>query len=363
MSPKTKPIHASKHVSPVIKPRVPAQDDIAIQGNIMNVVSPTRVRIRFTDPNGKLRTPVITEKHHGFVKGDTVVVMVQSKSPYAFVSLSTSNGPALLPDIHVKDKAPMLPMADIPDAFEKKTKFTFAIAPDIDDGPTIIPGYVKTSCLLKAIETCGKQSDDNMQSNFNLGTSTKMPLPLPMAPRETFSDVFLQRTFSNDIDDMNVDYKSGMDYSVDYEIDTVPFVETKIVPPAELGSVIPNNQDIKVPRNLVLANSDAILPSADNSDIKISRADVPLVDMITHGSNSIGGSLSKYMKTIGTWLSDYYQGMAKNDAIGDMFKDNSKIISILIAVAAGSYIMNAGVSAIIVGIILLIALKNVTSLF
>jgi hypothetical protein len=366
MSTKTAQKPAPKTTPPsVIKPSVPAQDDIAIQGTVMKVVSPTQVRLRFTDPNGKLRTPVITKKNHGFVKGDYVVVLVESKSPYSFVSLSKQNdstGPTLLPVPDVENKSPMLPMADIPDAFEKQSQLTFAIAPDIDEGPRIIPGYVKTSCLLEAIDKCGKKSDDNKKSNFNLGTSTKMPLPLPMAPRETFSDMFLQRDFLNGINNMNIDYKSGMDYSVDYEVDTTPFVQTKIIPPAELGSVIPDNQDVKVPRNLVLAKSDAIIP-ADTPGIVRSRADTPIVDMIANGTKSVGQSMSNYMKTIGAWLTQYYAGMQKNNAIQNMFQDNSKIIGVLIAIAVGSFIVNAGVSAIVVGIILLIALKSASGLF
>jgi hypothetical protein len=85
--------------------------------------------------------------------------------------------------------------------------------------------------------------------------------------------------------------------------------------------------------------------------------------MIANGSKTVGQSLSNYTKSVGAWLSQYYAGMAKNDAIGTMFKDNSKIISILIAVAAGSFIVNAGFSAIIVGIVLLIALKSASGLF
>ena len=61
-------------------------------------------------------------------------------------------GPTLLPAPNVENKAPMLPMADIPDAFEKQSRLTYAIAPNVDDGPDVIPGFVKTSCLLEAIK-------------------------------------------------------------------------------------------------------------------------------------------------------------------------------------------------------------------
>jgi hypothetical protein len=247
----------------------------------------------------------------------------------------------------------MLPIAEIPNAFERQSKLTFAIAPDIDDGPAMIPGYVKTSCLIDAIQKCGKRDDDNTQSNFNLETFTTMPLPVPMAPRSTFADMFL-----NNINDPNVDRASGMDYSVDFEVDTTPFVQTKIIPPADLGSAIPKNPDIEVPKNPVLAASDPILPTNT-----ISRADTPIVDMIASGTSTIGKSLSDSTKMVGSWLSNYYKDMAKNDAIGNIFKDNSKLISILIAVAVGSFVVNAGISAIVVGIVLLIAMKSATSLF
>jgi hypothetical protein len=59
----------------------------------------------------------------------------------------------------------------------------------------------------------------------------------------------------------------------------------------------------------------------------------------------------------------YTKNIASNDTVSQLFKDNSKIIMVLIAIAAGSFIMNAGISAIIVGIVLLIATKNVTKIF
>ena len=62
-------------------------------------------------------------------------------------------------------------------------------------------------------------------------------------------------------------------------------------------------------------------------------------------------------------LSEYFTTLYSNDALQSAFKDNSKIISILIAIAVGSYIVNAGMSAIVVGIILLIATKNVVKIF
>jgi hypothetical protein len=329
----------------------------------MKVISSTQVRLKFTDPSGKFRTPVITKPLHGLVVGDPVVVLVSAKSPYTFVAVSKPNsGGNKLPDINVENKAPMLPMADIPDAFEKQSKLTYSIAPDIDDGPTIIPGYVKTSCLMECVKKCGKQNDDNKDSNFVLSASTKMPLPLPMAPRETFADMFLQRNFLNQIDDQNVNYGTGMDYSVDYEVSTTPFVQTKIVPPGDLGDSIPERPDVRVPKNQVLAMSDPIVPT-DSPDIVKSRSDTPIVDMIANGSASIGNKIGEYAKMVGAWISQYYSSMPKNDDASISFKYNSKIVAFLIALAVVSFLMNSGISAIAVSAILAIAITKVGGIF
>jgi hypothetical protein len=144
-----------------------------------------------------------------------------------------------------------------------------------------------------------------------------------------------------------------MDYTVDYEVSTTPFVQEKVVPPDELGSVIPSNHDVVVPKNQILAVSDLIVPVADK----------PVVGMLADGSINAGRMIAEYARTISQWLSQYYTMLSKNETISQLFKDNAKIISVLIAIAAGSFIVNAGVSAVVVGIILLIALKNVSNLF
>ncbi|AGE49910.1 hypothetical protein PBCVCan184_683L, partial [Paramecium bursaria Chlorella virus Can18-4] len=352
------------------KPATPSQDDIAVQGTVMKIVSPTQVRIKFTDPDGVFRTPVITKTNHGLVNGSDVVVLLKSTPPYTFVSLYQENaknepspvGPQLLPSIEIKGQAPMLPIADIPNQFEQQSKLTYPISPSIDNGPMVIPGYVKTSCIMEAIQKCSKQDDDNTQSNFNLSSGTKMPLPLPMAPRETFTDLFLNQNYLNKIDDKNVNYDTGMDYTVDFEVSTTPFEQARMVPENQLGNAIPRTPDFKVPLNPIAAETEQIVPD-DYPNVIKSRADTPIVDIIAKSSMNVGASVVNYAKVAGSWLSQYYSGMAKNDAISTVFKDNAKMISILIAVAVGSFIMNAGVSAIVVGIILLLAMKNVSQVF
>jgi hypothetical protein len=345
------------------KPATPSQDDVAVQGTVMKIVSPTQVRIKFTDPDGIFRTPVITKTNHGLVNGSDIVVLLKSTPPYTFVSLYDKNakvspaGPQLLPSIEIKNQAPMLPIADIPNQFEQQ--LTYPISPDTS---RVIPGYVKTSCIMEAIQKCGKQDDDNKQSNFNLGTSTKMPLPLPLAPRETFSDLFLNQNYLNKIDDKNINYEEGMDYTVDFEISTTPFEQTQSVPENMLGNAIPRTPDFTRPLNPIAAETEQIVPD-DYPNIIKSRADTPIVDLLAKSSMSVGTSAVNYAKVAGSWLSQYYSGMAKNDAISTVFKDNAKIISILIAVAVGSFIMNAGVSAVAVGVILLLAVKNVSGVF
>ncbi|AGE58077.1 hypothetical protein PBCVNW6652_639L [Paramecium bursaria Chlorella virus NW665.2] len=351
------------------KPATPSQDDIAVQGAVMKIVSPTQVRIKFTDPDGVFRTPVITKTNHGLVNGSDVVVLLKSTPPYTFVSLYQENaknepspvGPQLLPSIEIKGQAPMLPIADIPNQFEQQSKLTYPISPSIDNGPMVIPGYVKTSCIMEAIQKCSKQDDDT-QSNFSLSSGTKMPLPLPMAPRETFTDLFLNQNYLNKIDDKNVNYDTGMDYTVDFEVSTTPFEQARMVPENQLGNAIPRTPDFKVPLNPIAAETEQIVPD-DYPNVIKSRADTPIVDIIAKSSMNVGASVVNYAKVAGSWLSQYYSGMAKNDAISTVFKDNAKMISILIAVAVGSFIMNAGVSAIVVGIILLLAMKNVSQVF
>ncbi|NDF13310.1 MAG: hypothetical protein EB060_10920, partial [Proteobacteria bacterium] len=134
-------------------------------------------------------------------------------------------------------------------------------------------------------------------------------------------------------------------------------------PPAELGDAIPEKPDVRVPKNQILAMSDPILPESPPDAQIPSKADIPIVDMLSGGASSMGNSISEYVKSLGKMLSEYFATLYSNDVVQSAFKDNSKIISILIAIAVGSYIVNAGISAIVVGIILLIATKNVVKIF
>ena len=74
-------------------------------------------------------------------------------------------------------------------------------------------------------------------------------------------------------------------------------------------------------------------------------------------------AVKEYMSSIGKSIGELYATLSKNDAISGIFKDNIRVISVLIAVAAGSFIVNAGFSAIVVGLILLFVTKNVSGLF
>lgn len=151
--------------------------------------------------------------------------------------------------------------------------------------------------------------------------------------RETFGNSFLKRDFLNKINNPTVTM-----INVDYEATSnTPFNPPNTnVPPSSLGS------PIAVP----------IIPL-------VSRADVPLADMIKFDYSVVG----EYAKMVKSSLVNMYDMLSKNDAISGIFKDNVKIISLLIAVATGSFILNSGISALVVGLILMFAMKNATTLF
>jgi len=207
---------------------------------------------------------------------------------------------------------------------------------------------------MKCINECDK---DAVGPTLNNLETPKYPQPLPMAPRETFDNMFLRRDFLNKINDPNIDYRYNMDLSVDYEVNTTPFAsKPDVVPPSEIGQSIPTTPIEKISSNPLLDVTTAISP-------QMSRADIPFVDMISSNYSGYNKMLGEYGKTIGSSIKAAYESLSKNDAISGIFKDNVKIISLLIAVAAGSFILNAGVSALIVGIILMFALKNASGLF
>jgi hypothetical protein len=201
---------------------------------------------------------------------------------------------------------------------------------------------------------------------MNLLESPAYPQPLPMAPRETFENVFLKRDFLNSIRDPNVDYRYNMDLTVDYEVtDTTPFAPKTIqTPPSALGQTIPTLPTERDITNSVLEASGEILPPMPvKIPMGMSGADVPLVDMIKMNYTGYSKVVKEYMSMIGKSLGDLYATLSKNDAISGIFKDNIKIISVMIAVAAGSFVVNAGMSAIVVGLILLFVTKNASGLF
>ena len=238
---------------------------------------------------------------------------------------------------------------------------------------TPIPdGYISKSCLLQCINTCEKKTPqtsaakDFQPGGMNLLESPAYPQPLPMAPRETFDNFFLKRDFLNGINDPNVDYRYNMDLTIDYETtNTTSFAPATIpTPPNALGQTIPIPPPVRNVTNEVLEASGAILPSMPvEIPTTISRADVPIVDMIKMNYSDYSVAVKEYMSSIGKSIGELYTTLSKNDAISGIFKDNIKIISILIAVAAGSFIVNSGISAIVVGLILLFVTKNVGDLF
>jgi hypothetical protein len=179
-----------------------------------------------------------------------------------------------------------------------------------------------------------------------------------MAPRETFEDEFVKKPRNKNIVD-------GIDYTVDFEIGSTPFVEYKNIPPQNIGDPIPDRRDTMVPKNPLKAGSDPILPSeiSKTTPTVMSRADIPVVDMLGDGTKKIGNALVVYMKQLGEMIMSYTKNIASNDTVSQLFKDNSKIIMILIAIAIGSFVVNAGISAVVVGIVLLIATQNVTKIF
>lgn len=229
---------------------------------------------------------------------------------------------------------------------------------------TPIPGFIRKSCLLKCINNCEK--NDGQPGSMNMLESPDYPQPLPMAPRETFENLFLKRGVRNDINDPNVDYRYNMDLTVDYEMtDTTSFASKAVpIPPSALGQTIAIPPAERRSTNEVLEASIPILPqTSPEPDTRVSYADVPLVDIIQKNYSGYSDAVKEYMSSIGKSLGGVYTTLSKNDAISAIFKDNIKIISILIAVAAGSFIVNAGFSAIVVGLILLFVTKNVSGLF
>ena len=157
-----------------------------------------------------------------------------------------------------------------------------------------------------------------------------------------------------------------MDLTVDYETtSTTPFAPATIqTPPNSLGQTIPIPPPVRNITNEVLEASDAILPPMPvEIPTTMSRADVPIVDIIKMNYSGYSVAVKEYMSSIGKSIGELYATLSKNDAISGIFKDNIRVISVLIAVAAGSFIVNAGFSAIVVGLILLFVTKNVSGLF
>jgi hypothetical protein len=256
-------------------------------------------------------------------------------------------------------------VAPMPASVAPMQQFTYPIAPVEDNRVTPIPdGFIQKSCLLQCINNCEKK--DSQPGGMNILESPAYPQPLPMAPRETFDNFFLKRDFLNSINDPNVDYRYNMDLTVDYETTTTtPFAPQQVqTPPSALGQTIPITPSTRNISNEVLEASSPILPPMSVAiPPAVSGADVPLVDMIQMNYSGYSNAVKGYMSSIGKSLGELYATLSKNDAISGIFKSNMTIISVLIAVAAGSFIVNAGVSAIAVGLILLFVTKNAIKLF
>lgn len=203
-------------------------------------------------------------------------------------------------------------------------------------------------------------------SGMNLLESPEYPQPLAMAPRTTFENILLERDSFNNIANPNVDYRYNMDLTVDYEVaNTTPFAPKNIpTPPSALGDTIPTPPPIKNVTNEVLeASGEIIPPTPVEIQTEMSRADVPIIDMIQMNYSGYSKVVKDYMSSIGKSIGELYTALLKNDVISGIFKDNIKIISILIFVAAGSFVVNAGISAIVVGFILYFVTKNASQLF
>lgn len=184
--------------------------------------------------------------------------------------------------------------------------------------------YIKKSCMVKCINSCCKEA----------------------APEETFSNSFLKRDFLNKINNPDVNMNSsGVDYEATSNAPFKPPARNGVdVPPSSLG-------------NSIVTTTDPIVKTT--TPMVVSRADVPLADMIKFDYSVVG----EYAKMVKSSLANMYDMLSTNDAISGIFRDNVKIISLLIAVATGSFILNSGISALVVGLILMFVMKNAVTLF
>jgi hypothetical protein len=184
----------------------------------------------------------------------------------------------------------------------------------------------------------------------------KYPLPLPMAPRETFDDSFLRPITKKNIinDPENVDYRYDMDLSVDYETrDDIFTPKVSKIPPGSLGDPIPIPPTEDLPSSL-LGATEPIVPSTE-----VSRADVPLFDMIQFDYSKYARGVGKYASTVADALKRAFRMVTKNSSLSGVVQDNAKIITLLIAVGTGALIMKFGISALLVGLLAMFAAKTV----
>jgi hypothetical protein len=280
-------------------------------------------------------------------------------------------GPELLPVPDTHDKAPMLPIADIPSSFQDQTQFTYSITPT--DTNIDLPGYVKTSCLMSCISKCSKDKDKD-SIGFNLEDDPEYPLPLPMAPRETFNNMFLRRRDETDDYDQNVNYNMNMDYTVDYEtslntVDKISFIETKFKPENKLGETIPIKPDEIENSNPLLAVSEPILPVQEKIP-ELSKADIPIYNLLSEEYKKNGKVVTDYTNIAGEYGAKYLKGyldIAKGTLgsvkFTDFFKDNVKVVALLIGISSILFMFNNLVTLGVVSVIFILALKNAKNIF
>ncbi|AGE51543.1 hypothetical protein PBCVCviKI_439R [Paramecium bursaria Chlorella virus CviKI] len=263
----------------------------------------------------------------------------------------------------------MLPIEDIPSSFQDQTQFTYSITPtatNID-----LPGYVKTSCLMSCISKCSKDKDS---VGFNLGDDTEYPLPLPMAPRETFNNMFVRHKDETDDYGQNVNYRMNMDYTVDYEtslntIDKIPFEETKFKPENTLGESIPIKPAEVVNKNPLLDVSEPILPVKESNN-EVSKADIPIYDLLSEEYKKNGKAVSDYAKIVREYGTksmkgylDIVQGTVGNIKFTEFLKDNVKTVALLIGISSILFMFNNLITLGVVSIVFIIALKNAKNIF